>query len=75
MDHNAQQYLPDLLALEQEELLNVSGCSILLISRRRGAEDVAGVLGHVRTRPECYCVMSDLQCVVEIFYQKRIKGV
>lgn len=75
MDHDAQQYLPDLLALEREELLNVSGCSILLISRKRGAEDIAGVLGHVRTRPESYCVMSDLQCVVEIFYQKKTRGV
>lgn len=73
MDHDVQQYLPDLLALEREEHLNASGCSILLVSRRRGAEDIAGVLEHVRTRPESYCVLSDLQCVVEIFYRQRAK--
>lgn len=73
MDHDAQQYLPDLLALEREELLNVSGCSILLVSRKRGAEDMAGVLDHVRTRPRSYCVASDLHCVLEIFYRKKAR--
>lgn len=75
MDHDPRQYLPDLLALEVEELLNPSGCSILLISRKRGAEDIAVVLDHVRTRPDCYCIKSELQSVVEIFYQKRTKSV
>lgn len=73
MDHDAQQYLPDLLALEREQLLNASGCSILLVSRKRGAEDIVAVLEHVRTRPESYCIMSDLQCVVEIFYRHKAK--
>lgn len=75
MDHDPRQYLPDLLALEGEELLNPSGCSILLISRMRGGEDIAGVLDHVRTRPECYCIMSELQSVIEIFYQKKTRSV
>lgn len=75
MDHDAKQYLPDLLALEREELLNFSGCSILLVSRKRGAEDIAGVLEHVRTRPESYCVMSDLHSVLEIFYTQQAKDI
>lgn len=75
MDHDAQRYLPDLLALEREKLLNVAGCSILLVSRKRGAEDVAAVLEHVRTRPRSYCVTSDLHCVVEIFYRKKARDI
>lgn len=30
MDHDSQQYLLDLLALEREELLCPSGCTVLL---------------------------------------------
>lgn len=75
MDHDPRQYLPDLLALEGEELLNPSRCSILLISRKRGAEDIAGVLDHVRTKPDCYCIKSELQSVIEIFYQKKTRSV
>lgn len=74
MDHDAQQYLPDLLSLEREELLDGSGCSILLISRGAGAEGIAGVLEHVHTTPESYSVTSDLQSVVEILYQEKSRG-
>ncbi|KAE8285626.1 hypothetical protein D5F01_LYC15291 [Larimichthys crocea] len=38
MDHDPQQYLPDLQALEREELLSPSGCSVLLIYRNQSAE-------------------------------------
>lgn len=75
MDHDAQQYLPDLLALEREELLNVAGCSVLLVSRKRGAEDMAEVLEYARTRPRSYCVTADLHCVVEVFYRKKAKDI
>lgn len=61
MDHDPQQYLPDLLALEREQVLSPSGCSILLIYRNPGAEDLREVLDHVRARPDCYCVKSNLQ--------------
>lgn len=72
MDHDPQQYLPDLLALERGALLSPSGCSILLIYRKQRAEDLRGVLDHIRARPDCYCIQSELQFMVEIFYQKKI---
>lgn len=70
MDHDPQQYLPDLLALEREELLSPSGCSLLLISRNRRAEELRDVLQHIRARPDRYCIKSDFQCMMEVFYQK-----
>ncbi|XP_047440659.1 transmembrane O-methyltransferase homolog [Mugil cephalus] len=70
MDHDSQQYLPDLLALEREELLCPSGCSIVLIRRNRSADDLRGILDHVGARADCYCIKTELQCLVEIFYQK-----
>lgn len=71
MDHDPQQYLQDLLAVEREELLCSSGCSVLLINRRRGAEDLREVLDHVRVRADCWRVKTELQNMVEIFYQKE----
>nr|XP_046263087.1 transmembrane O-methyltransferase homolog [Scatophagus argus] len=70
MDHDPQQYFPDLLALESEELLSPSGCSVLLIYRNQRAEDLRDILDHVRSRPDCYCIKSELQFMMEIFYQK-----
>ncbi|XP_034399719.1 catechol O-methyltransferase-like [Cyclopterus lumpus] len=71
MDHDPERYLPDLLALEREELLCPSGCSVLLIHRNRRAGDRGGILGHVRARPDCYSVESELQFMTEIFYQQE----
>ncbi|KAM9356956.1 catechol O-methyltransferase-like [Symphorus nematophorus] len=71
MDHDPQLYLPDLLALEREELLSPSGCSVLLIYRNHRAEGLEEILDHIRARPDCYCVKSDLQFMMEIFYQKE----
>lgn len=71
MDHDPQQYLPDLLALEREELLCPSGCSIVLIKRNQSADDLRGVLDHVRGRADCYCIKTELQSMMEIFYQKE----
>ncbi|XP_070769818.1 catechol O-methyltransferase-like [Enoplosus armatus] len=71
MDHDPQQYLPDLLALEREELLSPSGCSVLLIYRNQRAEDLREILDHIRARPDCYCIKSELQFITEIFYQKE----
>lgn len=75
MDHDPQQYLPDLLALERERLLSPSGCSILLIDRKQSADDLREVLDHIRARPDCYCVKSKLQFMMEIFYQKKITSI
>ncbi|XP_037635838.1 catechol O-methyltransferase-like isoform X2 [Sebastes umbrosus] len=71
MDHDPQQYLPDLLALEREELLSPSGCSVLLIYRNQRHGDLREILGHIRARPDCYSVKSELQFMTEIFYQKK----
>lgn len=71
MDHDPQQYLPDLLVLEQEELLNASGCSILLIYRKKRTEDLRRILDHIRARKECYFIKSEIQYMTEIFYQKK----
>lgn len=73
MDHDPEQYLPDLLALEREELLSPSGCSILLINRKQ--RDLRDVQDHVRARPNCYCVKSEQQHMMEVFYQKKISTV
>ncbi|XP_068450234.1 catechol O-methyltransferase-like isoform X2 [Clinocottus analis] len=71
MDHDPERYLPDLLALEREELLCPSGCSVLLIHRNQTAGELRGILGHIRARPDCYSVKSQLQSMTEIFYQKK----
>ncbi|XP_031722793.1 transmembrane O-methyltransferase homolog [Anarrhichthys ocellatus] len=71
MDHDPEQYLPDLLALEKEQLLCPSGCSVLLIYRNQRHGDRREVLGHIGARPDRYIVKSELQCMTEIFYQKK----
>lgn len=71
MDHDPQRYLPDLLALEREELFSPSGCSVLLIYRNQRAEDLREILDHIRARPDCYCIKSERQFLTEIFYQKE----
>lgn len=71
MDHDPQLYLQDLLALEREELLCSSGCSVLLINRTRRAEDFSEILDHVRVRADCCSIKTELQDMVEIFYQRE----
>ncbi|KAM4554768.1 transmembrane O-methyltransferase homolog [Odontesthes bonariensis] len=71
MDHDPQQYLPDLLALEREELLCSSGCSVLLMKRNQSADDLRRILDHLKTRTDCYSIKTELQFVLEIFYQKE----
>lgn len=70
MDHDPRQYLPDLLALEREELLSHSG-SILLINRGERHDDVTDVVAHVRARPDVYTVTSERHFMLEIVYHKR----
>ncbi|KAG8003838.1 Transmembrane O-methyltransferase [Nibea albiflora] len=74
MDHDPQQYLPDLQALEREELLNPSGCSVLLIYRNQRAEGLREIMDHIRARPDCYSIKSELQFMMEIFYRKGDTG-
>ncbi|XP_072251313.1 transmembrane O-methyltransferase homolog [Leuresthes tenuis] len=71
MDHDPQQYLPDLLALEREELLCSSGCSVLLIKRNQSADDLRRILDHLKTRTNCFRIKTELQFMLEIFYQKE----
>lgn len=71
MDHDPQRYLPDLLALQKEKLLSPSGCSVLLIYRNQRAEGLREILDHIRARPDCYDIKSELQFMTEIFYQKE----
>lgn len=74
MDHDPQQYLPDLQALEREELLSPSGCSVLLIYRNQRAEGLREIMDHIRARPDCYSIKSELQFMMEIFYRKGNTG-
>ncbi|KAI3351442.1 hypothetical protein L3Q82_020296 [Scortum barcoo] len=69
MDHDPQQYLPDLLALEREELFSPHGCSVLLIHRNQ--RNLREILDHVGARLDCYSIKSEHQFVTEIFYQKE----
>ncbi|XP_042273964.1 transmembrane O-methyltransferase homolog [Thunnus maccoyii] len=71
MDHDPQQYLTDLLALEREELLCPSGCSVLLIIRDPRAESLRGIVDYIRAKPDCYCIKTELQFMTEIFFQKE----
>ncbi|KAF7662659.1 hypothetical protein LDENG_00230070 [Lucifuga dentata] len=69
MDHDPQQYLPDLLALEREDLLHPSGCSVLLVNRNQ--EALRYLLDQIRMRHDCFCIRTELQFMTEIFYQKE----
>ncbi|KAM7389064.1 hypothetical protein PAMP_023061 [Pampus punctatissimus] len=75
MDHDPHQYLPDLLALEREELLCPSGCSVLLIIRDLRAESLREIMDYIKAKPECYCIKAELQFMIEIFFQKESTGV
>lgn len=71
MDHDPQQYLSDLIALEREELLSPSGCAILLINRTKRHSDVRDVVAHVSRRSDLYSVTSEHCFMMEIVYFKK----
>lgn len=71
MDHDPRLYLPDLTALEREELLRPSGCSIILINRRNRHADVSDVLAEVRSKSALFSVVSEHHFLLEIFYCKN----
>lgn len=71
MDHDPDQYLPDLLALEREELLCSSGCSLVLINRKQTSDGLGRVLNHIEGRAHCYSIRRDLQGMMEIYYRKE----
>ncbi|XP_061541821.1 transmembrane O-methyltransferase homolog [Phycodurus eques] len=68
MDHDPQQYLVDLLALEREGLLCLSGCSIVLIIRNQRDKSLEELIS---ARPDCYSIKSQVPGMVELFYQKN----
>nr|XP_019933689.1 PREDICTED: transmembrane O-methyltransferase-like [Paralichthys olivaceus] len=70
MDHDPLLYLADLQALEREQLLCRSGCSVVLIDRKRRAGGLTEILDHVRARLESCCVRTELPFIVEIFYHE-----
>ncbi|KAM6979717.1 transmembrane O-methyltransferase homolog [Aplochiton taeniatus] len=63
MDHDPEQYLPDLLALEREDLLSPAGCCLLLVNRwgRRPSGALRSLLEHLVARPESYSVRGRIQ--------------
>ncbi|KAM3866967.1 transmembrane O-methyltransferase homolog [Diretmus argenteus] len=71
MDHDPQQYLPDLLALEREGLLSAAGCCVLLVNREQRAGCLREILDHLRARQDHYCIKTELHFIVEVFYQKE----
>ena len=71
MDHDPKQYLTDLLALEKEELLCPSGCSVILIHRDRRAESLREIVDYIRAKPDCYCIKTELQFMTEVLFQKE----
>ncbi|XP_060936114.1 transmembrane O-methyltransferase homolog [Limanda limanda] len=72
MDHDPLLYLADLQALEKEELLCRSGCSVLFIDRKRRAGGLRGILDHVRGRSDSCCsVRTELPSLLEVVYRKE----
>lgn len=75
MDHDPQQYLSDLIALEREELLSPSGCTILLINRTKKHDDVRDVVAHVSASSDLYSVTSEHRFMLEIVYRRKTTNV
>lgn len=72
MDHDPDQYLPDLLSLERQQLLCPAGCSLVLIKRNQtpdGLGGLGGVLDHIREQPDRYSITRDLQDMTEVLYR------
>ncbi|XP_029965629.1 transmembrane O-methyltransferase homolog [Salarias fasciatus] len=69
MDHDPEQYLPDLLSLERQQLLCPSGCSLLLVKRDQRSAGLGRVLDHIRGQADRYSVTRDLQVLTEVFYR------
>ncbi|XP_051916443.1 transmembrane O-methyltransferase-like isoform X1 [Hippocampus zosterae] len=70
MDHDPQQYLVDLLALENQGLLCPSGCCVVLIVRNRRDKCLEELKELIRARPDCYSIKSQVGGMVELFFQK-----
>lgn len=74
MDHDEHQYLPDLLALEREELLCRSGCSVVLIVRSPESDCFKELIEYVRSKPDWYCIKTQRHSLVEIVFQEETRG-
>lgn len=67
MDHDPQQYLPDLLALEREGLLSPAGC-VLLVHSGHDPQGVRALQEHLRARPLNYSIEGLRQGLLEVHY-------
>lgn len=67
MDHDPQQYLPDLLALEREGLLSPAGC-VLLVHSGHDPQGVRALQEHLRARPLNYSIEGLSQGLLEVHY-------
>ncbi|XP_054648836.1 transmembrane O-methyltransferase homolog isoform X2 [Dunckerocampus dactyliophorus] len=71
MDHDPSLYLLDLLALEREELLCPSGCSVVVIFRNHRDKSLEELKELVRNRQDCYRIKSQLDGMMEIFFEMQ----
>nr|XP_057908747.1 transmembrane O-methyltransferase-like [Doryrhamphus excisus] len=71
MDHDTRLYLLDLLALEREELLRPSGCSVVMIFRNHMDRSLDDLKEMVRSRPDCYRIRSQQDGMLEIFFEEQ----
>ncbi|MBN3321289.1 TOMT methyltransferase, partial [Atractosteus spatula] len=71
MDHDAEQYLPDLRALEKEGLLS-TGCTLLV--NNIDLQEAQGFLHYIHSSPQ-YSVVHQVQDMLEIQCQQcSVKG-
>nr|XP_061792839.1 transmembrane O-methyltransferase-like [Nerophis lumbriciformis] len=71
MDHDPQQYLMDLRALEKEGLLCPLGCSIVVILRNQKDKVLMELIEMTQAKPDCYTIKSLIPGMLELFYQKK----
>ncbi|CAL8261795.1 unnamed protein product [Lota lota] len=72
MDHDPQQYLPDLRALEGGGLLCSGGCVILMVFRGRDPAVRQEVLDHVGARPQSYSsIRTGRGGMMEVCYREQ----
>ncbi|XP_062856235.1 transmembrane O-methyltransferase homolog [Trichomycterus rosablanca] len=67
MDHDPEQYLPDLLALQRHNLLSESSVVVLNGAQEPGAQTV---LKYISARPQNYSVCQQFEDMLEIICHK-----
>ncbi|XP_077387656.1 transmembrane O-methyltransferase-like [Festucalex cinctus] len=71
MDHNPRLYLVDLQALEDQNLLCPTGCTIVLILRNPKKKFLEKLYDWMDERRDFYRIKSQLHGIIEIFYQSN----